>query len=293
MKTIAIAMICHAINAAYCHSLGDDSQLSWDEAPQAQRDSAVFGVELNLSNPDTTPEQNHISWYKQKEAEGWSYGEVKDFAAKTHPCFVPYDELPQEQKSKDYLFRAVVHAVKDLPDTADHHALLTQLLTLQNQVKQYQTVTSATAQQSTATSKETGVLIRYIGTKAEVVDRMYESNVRFVNGQAKVVPKWLAAKLLSHPEYEEVQADDQAVADATLSTETEQSIESAQVKKEENEREEDAIYDARQVISRMTDKESLAQYAMSNFNQKMAKNQSVEWMQNKLYELIDQQGVPH
>ena len=36
---------------------------------------------------------------------------VKDAERKEHPCCVPYDALPVEQKTKDYLFRAVVHAL--------------------------------------------------------------------------------------------------------------------------------------------------------------------------------------
>ena len=61
MKTIAIAMMCHAINAAYCQSLGDDSQPTWDDAPDWQRQSAIAGVEMHLANPDATPEQTHES----------------------------------------------------------------------------------------------------------------------------------------------------------------------------------------------------------------------------------------
>jgi hypothetical protein len=36
------------------------------------------------------------------------HGEVKDAAAKTHPCLVDYADLPHEQKVKDDLFAAVV-----------------------------------------------------------------------------------------------------------------------------------------------------------------------------------------
>jgi hypothetical protein len=36
---------------------------------------------------------------------------VKNPDAKEHPCFVPYDELPAEQRTKDYLFQAVVRAL--------------------------------------------------------------------------------------------------------------------------------------------------------------------------------------
>ena len=74
---------------------------------------------MHLANPDATPEQSHESWLEQKIADGWVYGAVKDPDAKTHPCCVPYEELPVEQKAKDYLFRAVVHALKDIPDAED------------------------------------------------------------------------------------------------------------------------------------------------------------------------------
>jgi hypothetical protein len=50
---------------------------------------------------------------KQKVDEGWVYGAVKDPEAKTHPCIVPFDQLPREQQAKDFIFRAVVHALKE------------------------------------------------------------------------------------------------------------------------------------------------------------------------------------
>ena len=47
----------------------------------------------------------------QKVADGWTHGEVKDVEAKTHPCLVPFSALPVEQQAKDFIFRAVVHAL--------------------------------------------------------------------------------------------------------------------------------------------------------------------------------------
>lgn len=109
-----IACVAHEINRAYCSSLGDNSQLRWEEAPAWQRESAIAGVCFHLNNPTATPADSHASWLELKRVEGWSYGPVKDAAAKTHPCFLPYDELPQAQRTKDYLFRAVVHQLTDL-----------------------------------------------------------------------------------------------------------------------------------------------------------------------------------
>ena len=107
-----IAQVAHEINKAYCQSIGDHSQPTWEDAPQWQKESAVNGVKFHISNPDATPEASHESWMKQKTEEGWKYGPVKNPETKEHPCYVPYAELPTEQKSKDYLFRQVIHSLK-------------------------------------------------------------------------------------------------------------------------------------------------------------------------------------
>lgn len=39
------------------------------------------------------------------------YGEVKDGEAKTHPCLVPYEQLPPAQRLKDDLFAAIVRTL--------------------------------------------------------------------------------------------------------------------------------------------------------------------------------------
>jgi len=106
-----IARICHEVNRAYCQSIGDDSQPKWNDAPDWQRESAINGVLFHLEN-DVTPEQSHENWMREKVAAGWTYGPVKDPEKKQHPCMVPYHDLPLEQRTKDYLFRAVVDCFK-------------------------------------------------------------------------------------------------------------------------------------------------------------------------------------
>jgi hypothetical protein len=66
-----------------------------------------------MSNPDATPENSHEEWLKVKAFDGWVYGETKDPEKKIHPCMKPYRELPRDQRVKDYLFRAVVHSLRD------------------------------------------------------------------------------------------------------------------------------------------------------------------------------------
>lgn len=109
--TLSIAAVCHEVNRAYCQSLGDYTQPSWDDAPQWQKDSAVMGVELHLNNPKAGPQASHESWMAQKVADGWVHGDEKNPDAKTHPCLVPFADLPREQQAKDFIFRGVVHAI--------------------------------------------------------------------------------------------------------------------------------------------------------------------------------------
>jgi hypothetical protein len=106
-----IARLAHEVNRAYCEALGDTTQKPWDEAPLWARDSAIAGVKAHLAM-DISPRESHELWCQHKVVEGWSWGITKDPAAKKHPCLVPYDSLPLEQRVKDYLFAGVVRAFK-------------------------------------------------------------------------------------------------------------------------------------------------------------------------------------
>lgn len=114
MTVLKIAEVAHTTNRAYCESIGDFTQPLWDDAPGWQRESAINGVKFHLDHPDAGPAASHESWLAEKEADGWKYGTTKDPEKKEHPCFVPYDELPAEQKVKDSLFIGVVRAMKVL-----------------------------------------------------------------------------------------------------------------------------------------------------------------------------------
>lgn len=112
MNSVLIAQICHEANRAYCWSIGDKSQLPWDQAPQWQKDSAINGVNFCLLNPDAPASANHDAWLQEKVADGWVYGPIKNPGSKEHPCIVPYDKLPENQKKKDSLFKELVELLK-------------------------------------------------------------------------------------------------------------------------------------------------------------------------------------
>lgn len=108
--TAVVARTAHEVNRAWCAFNGDHSQLPWDEAPTWQRESAIAGVRFHIENPDAGDSASHDAWMRDKVADGWVYGPVKDAEAKQHPCMVPFDQLPADQQFKDRLFRTIVHA---------------------------------------------------------------------------------------------------------------------------------------------------------------------------------------
>lgn len=111
MKIEDVARICHEANESLCVTQGDFSQKSWDEAEEWQRQSAIQGVKFALENPDAPASAQHDAWMQDKINDGWVYGDVKDADKKTHPCIVSYDELPDGQKAKDYLFKGIVNSL--------------------------------------------------------------------------------------------------------------------------------------------------------------------------------------
>lgn len=43
----------------------------------------------------------HEVWSQKRMNEGWAYGPERDDVKKTHPCLVPYEELPESEREYD------------------------------------------------------------------------------------------------------------------------------------------------------------------------------------------------
>ena len=112
----AIARVCHDANRAWQRENQEEVSPPWEEAPTEQRASAIEGVMMHLGREKfprmrSAEEQSHNAWMERKLRDGWRYGTVKDFTAKTHPCLLPYESLPEWQRRKDALFRAICAAL--------------------------------------------------------------------------------------------------------------------------------------------------------------------------------------
>ena len=65
---------------------------------------ATYEVELPeniLDLIELLAEQNHEVWAEQRIKDGWTYGAYRDDNGKTHPCLVPYSDLPEKEKEYD------------------------------------------------------------------------------------------------------------------------------------------------------------------------------------------------
>lgn len=43
----------------------------------------------------------HEVWAQSRIEQGWTYGNERSDALKTHPCLIPYEELPEVEKAYD------------------------------------------------------------------------------------------------------------------------------------------------------------------------------------------------
>lgn len=118
-----IARACHEANRVIQGALGEEVSPPWDDATPEQRMSTREGVYSALEGKG--PEDLHDLWMDRKISLGWTLGEAKDEEAKTHPCLVPYMDLPQQQRIKDAVFMDTVLGLREFligyeePETMD------------------------------------------------------------------------------------------------------------------------------------------------------------------------------
>ena len=277
MKVLVIARVAHEINRAYCASLGDTSQPAWEDAPEWQQQSAIAGVEMHLANPDATPEQSHESWLAQKVAAGWVYGEVKDAEKKEHPCCRPYDELPQEQKAKDYLFRSVFHMLKDIPDEMVQPAAAV-----------------AAAAPLAAEVVPVGLIpVKYIGRRPEWHDRVYGTGLYFSTEQTRNLPPEIARRLLRHADlFEKGEAPvvEAATDPVSQDDDTAKLLEQGKQEQQDQHAVQTQLQDLYDQVEQMG-KDSLIEFASTKYRQNLNKRDSVATLRGQVRQFIDQFGA--
>src|SRR2546428_306111 len=54
-----------------------------------------------LALSETLAKNAHDRWAAQRLADGWRYGPTRNDERKEHPCLVPYESLPESEKTYD------------------------------------------------------------------------------------------------------------------------------------------------------------------------------------------------
>lgn len=72
-----------------------------DYIPSPMELSSVEIPESLIKLSEMIAKNVHEVWAKSRMDEGWTYGTKRDDIHKKHPCLVPYEELPEEEKAYD------------------------------------------------------------------------------------------------------------------------------------------------------------------------------------------------
>ena len=109
-----VARVVYEANRAYCATMGDYTLQPWDLIGRAEKDSWKLGAAHYVKASGCSPAELHNVWFEEQVKEGWSLGPEIDFAHKTHPCLLPWFQLPVDQRMRALLFYHVVQAHLDV-----------------------------------------------------------------------------------------------------------------------------------------------------------------------------------
>lgn len=113
VREVAIARTVHEALRAWAAANGQPLMPAWAKAPRWMKESTLESVRFAHAHPDAPDSAQHEQWMAQKVREGWVHGERKDPDARTHPMLVPFEALPDMERRKDALVRAIVAALTD------------------------------------------------------------------------------------------------------------------------------------------------------------------------------------
>ncbi len=66
------------------------------------QDPSNWSQQVDLTeNQELLAKLEHNRWYAERRLNGWQYGPKRDDNRKIHPCLVPYEQLPEQEKEKD------------------------------------------------------------------------------------------------------------------------------------------------------------------------------------------------
>ena len=105
-----VARIAYEMTRWYGLTVGIDTPI-WDNATVMEQKKAFIGVLYHLDHLEETVQENHDTWRKAMEKDGWVYGIKQDGEAKTHPALIPYEELSEQHRAMDAIFTGAVRSL--------------------------------------------------------------------------------------------------------------------------------------------------------------------------------------
>ena len=65
-----------------------------------QTDDIILSTDLN-DLVEAMAKNVHEVWAESRILQGWTYGPERNDVLKHHPCLIPYEELPENEKAYD------------------------------------------------------------------------------------------------------------------------------------------------------------------------------------------------
>ncbi|GBC62521.1 hypothetical protein DENIS_3493 [Desulfonema ishimotonii] len=117
MKKITVEQAARSFHQhlkAFRESLGDYTLPDWEETTKHNREMGVRFVRYTLANQSITPESHHEKWVANMAKRGWRHGNERNPDKKTHPCMVPWEDLPYHEQAKTVLMIATVNILRPM-----------------------------------------------------------------------------------------------------------------------------------------------------------------------------------
>lgn len=186
MKNVYIAIVAVSVIGSFRTSIGDESAISeFDLLTQPQKENLLEGIDMLVADSDAGPDARHAALVAKLAEDGWVYGDALDEASKTHPLLLPFEELPEAERVKEYLLHAVVRSMStgELGSLGDNQPLTDSALILPA---------------GKANAVVGHVMIKYIGKRDKHVDNLYGTQLQWKPGQSHYVQTGVANKMLQH-----------------------------------------------------------------------------------------------
>lgn len=103
-----LAESCHEATKVISEQILSEEKKEWKLIDSKTKAKLLNAVNRAIEEKITDPAIAHANWITDMEKDGWQYGDKLDEENKTHPCMVPYDQLPVGQQTKDYIFLAIL-----------------------------------------------------------------------------------------------------------------------------------------------------------------------------------------